>query len=96
MNYGSGRSRYCSLTLVSPQLNYFPLCLLDTMGKKLKQVVYHRLSLVAESQETLSDQIINTIELVTDMSENAIHGKGTTNDYCVVVTAKVMQVSSDN
>ncbi|CAD7085180.1 unnamed protein product [Hermetia illucens] len=76
--------------------SYRPICLL--VGKMLKRVIYNRLLPVAERQDGLSDQqygfrkarsTIDAIKLVTGLAEDAMHGKGSTSKYCVVVTLDV-------
>ncbi|CAD7080141.1 unnamed protein product [Hermetia illucens] len=78
--------------------SYRPICLLDTVGKMLERVIYNRLLPVVESQGGLSDRqyrfrkarsTIDAIKLVTGLAEDAIHGKGSTSKYCVVVTLDV-------
>ncbi|CAD7081762.1 unnamed protein product [Hermetia illucens] len=78
--------------------SYRPICLLDTVKKMLERVIYNRLLPVVESQGGLSDRqygfrktrsTIDAIKLVTGLAENAIHGKGDTSKYCVVVTLDV-------
>ncbi|CAD7085026.1 unnamed protein product [Hermetia illucens] len=64
----------------------------------LERVIYNRLLPVVESQGGLSDRqygfrkarsTIDAIKLVTDLAEDAIHGKGSTSKYCVVVILDV-------
>ena len=78
--------------------SYRPICLLDTMGKMLERAIYNRLLPVVESQGGLSDRqygfrkarsTIDAIKMVTGLAENAIHGRGCTIKYCVVVTLDV-------
>ncbi|CAD7081162.1 unnamed protein product [Hermetia illucens] len=78
--------------------SYRPICLLDTVGKMLERVIYNRLLPVVESQGGLSHRqygfrkarsTIDAIKLVTGLAEDAIHGKGSTSKYCVVVTLDV-------
>ena len=78
--------------------SYRPICLLDTVGKMLERVIYNRLLPVVESQGGLSDRqygfrkarsTIDAIKMVTGLAENAIHGRGSTSKYCIVVTLDV-------
>ncbi|CAD7080109.1 unnamed protein product [Hermetia illucens] len=78
--------------------SYRPICLLDTVGKVLERVIYNRLLPVVESQGGLSDRqyrfrkarsTIDAIKLVTGLAEDAIHRKGSSSKYCVVVTLDV-------